>query len=321
MTENEILEGEPYKALLHYYGEERLDWEIRSPEKYSLIVYWDKVTVRNENEDTIEITDLYARISIVGGKLCGTPEMLRTSYSRQQWDAGYAHSHLPHNSLSWAHPCLGRGALRGTVTTLAGKGGDYHMWFLFALELDRYVHIESLKGGPYIRMSDVLSGREKTETDYSFDTSWIGTEVLGDNLKSLDVYKIFVREMPELDLAVSDFDIRPACTYVEFTVMVTNILVNLYNRDKEKYAWARNLLVKGRVVDVAHIAYCVNGRVMRSYNPQSPKYLLTFKGEPKYLKIFESSALSNMKLIASRDLGTYLYGKLCVDLNNLRWNL
>lgn len=322
MTEDEILEGEPYKALLHYYGEERLDWEEKpSPNSYSLIVYWDKVTVRNENDNTIEITDLYARITIADGKLLGIPEMLRTSFSRRQWNVGYVHSHLPRGRQSWTTPCLGKGALRSTVTTLAGQGGDYEMWSLFALELDRYVHIESLRGGPYISMSEVIGSKEETETDFSLDTHWNDLSVLVNNVTAWEIYKIFISEMPEFELTVSDLNIKPAYTYVEFTVMVTNTLIDLYNRDKENYAWAKSLLVPGRVVDVAHIAYVKNQNVVRSWDPKSPTYLLTFKGESKYLNVFEDDDSITTKRIASRDLCTYIYRKLCIDLNSLRWNL
>ena len=316
MTENEILEGGPYKALLHYYGEERLDWTALEY-SYDLLVYWDKVTVKNENDETIEITDLYAKITLSNSHLLlESPKLMRTSFSQQQWDAGYIHSHVRTGNYSWANPCLGRGALRSTITTLRSREGDYDMWALFALELDRYVHIESLKGGPHIKMSAVIDDSEELTTDYMFDAIYDSSDSL-----LCKAYETFIMGMPALKLSVSDLNIRPAYSYVEFNVMVTNTLIDFYNR-YGYYSWVRGVLVSGRVVDAAHIAYKTNRKYdSRTFDPKSPQYLLTFKGESKYLNVFGAEKNATKGLIVSWYVCTYIYRRLCIDLNSLRWNL
>jgi hypothetical protein len=54
------------------------------------------------------------------------------------------------------NPCLGRGPLIATQETLSSTDTD--MWDLFCVELDRYVHVESIAGTPYKYLSRIGSG-------------------------------------------------------------------------------------------------------------------------------------------------------------------
>lgn len=140
--------------LNDYYGEDRVD-----DQRTHILIYWPEVTVTNENDRSIDIKELYAKIVVnENGTLEGTFRLNRAEYSCTEWYNNYMHSHV--NSISKSSPksfsssCLGQGPIRDTMTYL-NTHFDEDFWAMFALELDKYVHTESLNGGPYHRMENM----------------------------------------------------------------------------------------------------------------------------------------------------------------------
>lgn len=152
-----------YELFKEYFGEDNVDFQNDS----NILIHWPTVTVANEFDESIVIWDLYAKISIrASGSLIDVPYFRRTSFNKAQWNSRYVHSHLPrlHGTSDidqWNHHCcLGTGPIRQTIHRLQTDGSDLDLWNLFIFELDKYVHVESLNGGPYIRMSTVSSSGE-----------------------------------------------------------------------------------------------------------------------------------------------------------------
>lgn len=160
-----------YDLFKNYYTEERVDITFVDPYAY-IIVHWPSVTVKNENDDSIEIYDLFCKICVrTEGRIVNRPLFLRSTYTENQFAAGYIHSHIRRlgsisDIVSWAGCCLGRGPILGTIGELEGLLQDeerlLNLWVLFIWELDKYVHVESLDGGPYIRLTEVLNPRFNT---------------------------------------------------------------------------------------------------------------------------------------------------------------
>lgn len=160
-----------YDLFKNYYTEERVDITFVDPYAY-IIVHWPSVTVKNENDDSIEIYDLFCKICVnTEGRVINRPLFLRSTYTENQFVAGYIHSHIRRlsgisDTASWAGCCLGRGPILGTIGELEGLIQDeerlLNLWVLFIWELDKYVHVESLDGGPYIRLTEVLNPRANT---------------------------------------------------------------------------------------------------------------------------------------------------------------
>ena len=160
-----------YDLFKNYYTEERVDITFVDPYAY-IIVHWPLVTVKNENDDSIEIYDLFCKICVnTEGRIINRPLFLRSTYTENQFAAGYIHSHIRRlsgisDTVSWAGCCLGRGPILGTIGELEGLIQDeerlLNLWVLFIWELDKYVHVESLDGGPYIRLTEVLNPRFNT---------------------------------------------------------------------------------------------------------------------------------------------------------------
>lgn len=138
--------------FIDYYGEDKVDFQQDSSGNI-ILVHFPRVTVTNENDRSVDITELYAKIRVDdNGKLIGTFTLNRAEYSVDHWYSDYMHSHIrciPKNRLTdFQNPCLGEGPIRHTCLHL-NESFDEDIWMLFTLELDKYVHTESVSGVPY----------------------------------------------------------------------------------------------------------------------------------------------------------------------------
>jgi hypothetical protein len=191
-------------VFVDYYGEDRVDLQIPSFEQFCnstcstyfsspyagpiseqnddtitrlyshkknlnfhLLVYFPDVTVTNENEDSINIKDLYVKFSISReGSLAGSFYMTRTSYTKAQWSYRYIHSHAQSlNSNWWSGCCLGSGPISRTISMLC-RNFDLDLYLLLCGELDIYTRTESLSGGPYIRMYNITNANVDSASNY-----------------------------------------------------------------------------------------------------------------------------------------------------------
>ena len=160
-----------YECFKEYFGEElvdsTLDEEINhdlelykdgsgtSRNNIDIIVRFPKVTVTNENNRSIEITELYAKITFtIEGKMLGDFSLIRSEYTRQQWCSDYMHSHVNGASLSWKTPCMGTGPILNTVCRLRGTY-NLDVVGLFCYELSKFVTVESLDGIPYRKLESI----------------------------------------------------------------------------------------------------------------------------------------------------------------------
>lgn len=144
---------EVYEVFKEYFGEDRVDFQIGG----KLIVYFPTVTVANEKNESIVITDLYVKILVsCEGLIEGNPEMTRGSYTLSQIHHNYLHSHaleIPQENC-WSSICLGTGPITHTISILS-LDCDLERWELFCFELEKYVAVESIEGVPYHRLREV----------------------------------------------------------------------------------------------------------------------------------------------------------------------
>lgn len=154
-----------YEVFKGFFGEDKVDYQDNW-----IYVYWPEVRVTNENNRSIDIYGLYSKIQVLNsGQLCShKPYFIRDTYNYKQWNGGYMHSHLPrvysnNGFFTWSdRPCLGTGPINHTISKLRGAVSsnprafeDMDIWRIFCWELDKYVHIESLAGGPYYRLESI----------------------------------------------------------------------------------------------------------------------------------------------------------------------
>jgi len=133
-------------------------------EYYCIIVWFPKVTIKNEHDQSVEIFDLFARVDLRrDGIISGLPYYKRSTYPLYQMQQGYLHSHSPSMSVygdpgdyaKWASVCTGTGPINRTIATLR-SGFNEMAWTTYCWELDKIVHIESLAGIPYFKMSELF---------------------------------------------------------------------------------------------------------------------------------------------------------------------
>ena len=150
--------GEIYQVFQDYYGEDRVDLQT-NPSTDNIIIHFPMVCISNEFGDSLDMRDLWVKVIISNGKYAGF-YINKSTYSYNEYKNNYIHSHVPRlihsNPQEWKTPCLGSGPIRETIRTLI-VNNNLNIWRLFCRELDLYMPVESISGGPYIRMTTVTS--------------------------------------------------------------------------------------------------------------------------------------------------------------------
>jgi hypothetical protein len=164
---------EIYDIFVDYFGKDRVDVQgipkkedfIKYPSSIAtsfdnafILVYFPEVTVTNEHDKSITIYGVYVKIKFDSDVNIISFGINRSDYTYNQFTSRYVHSHVPrlnYSSLSYFHrPCYGTGPIRDTLLNMA-REYDKDIYKLFCRELDLYLHVESLSGGPYMRLEDV----------------------------------------------------------------------------------------------------------------------------------------------------------------------
>lgn len=184
-----------YEVFKDYYGEDRVDLQGNS-----ILVYFPKVTISNEKNESIDITDLYVKTDLHdNGTIKQQFTMTRGSYTTSQIKENYLHSHvlsIP-SSNTFSNCCTGTGPITRTITLLTIEC-DLDRWALYCYELDKYVQVESEDGIPYHRLSKVTKSKyQETPLFLNYSKSFfiINTSEQNDIIKSFIPYLIKSRAL------------------------------------------------------------------------------------------------------------------------------
>lgn len=144
-----------------FFGEENVDLQ-----ELNIIVHFPNVTVTNEHDKSVDITELWAKVYLnSNGTIEGGFRLMRSEYTSTQFNCGYGHSHITardrYNFSEWASPCLGTGPIIRTIASLTAQFSE-EVWELFCLELSRYVTVESLSGTPYMYLERIGNNSNNT---------------------------------------------------------------------------------------------------------------------------------------------------------------
>ncbi len=128
--------------------------------RYTVYIHFPKVKITNARKQSLDLTDLYVKFVVnLQGKFLDTIEGLRSSVTREQFDARYFHSHLPvfdPMNIRFRPFCLGTGPLQEIILVLRDKF-DEVSFRLFCLNLGTYVEYESIEGRPHTYLEGVIS--------------------------------------------------------------------------------------------------------------------------------------------------------------------
>lgn len=290
----------------NYYGEERVDLQgfltkeqfltqgvLERDDTYNsaiihsrgvIMVHFPQVTVTNENDKSIDITQLWVKVGInLEGTITGRFTMNRSEYTMTQILANYSHSHLSEIPFSEPHyfstPCTGSGPINNTIAGLAAQC-DLDFWGLFCYELDLYTKTESIAGTPYRYLERVgVRSNEEKQAEYTIlrdlklhtdqSNSRIPSSFRGIMIDFLDYFikkkrLTFTFNIEEYSLGMS---------FLDFRILLSNSFIEWYNREDNPYR--RNTVFSlSRLINNNLISRCVveGPRVFRIVNTESRNY-------------------------------------------------
>ena len=156
---------EIHQIFKDYFDEENVDFIPTDGGRPScLLVRFPEITVTNEDGLSTKIYDLFCRVFIneAGGLL--RMQFRRTTFTAEQFNSGYIHSHLPPSSYAWSAYCWGKGPMATIIADL--KEFNSILWEQFCMTLATTLPIESLAGGPYIRIENLGQRADKRFESY-----------------------------------------------------------------------------------------------------------------------------------------------------------
>jgi len=332
-----------YSIFQNHFGEEFVDIqnypqtpsEIENPDHATgIVVYFPEVRVTNEYGSHVDIKDLYAYIKVKNnGSFSGTGfQLVRTTFPRSQFNVGYTHSHVSVAGMGhWSSCCTGEGPINDTMRFLM-RGFNEFNWMLFCRELDEYTKVESLEGGPYIRMSAIESqGNQmyfsKLNEHIQFVPSFIETSSLlfiekikgeSDRTAIVDFLK-YLFNTGELRYnwdAITG--LVPAFSPVEFTLLMSKHVVLFATRYNKTVEDLKNLsLMIPAVFKNGALFYPAPYQSEDNEAEYEGRFILTFKGEPKYFHILDDTkgACTQLHILNYADVKA-IYRAITVIINH-----
>ena len=254
-----------YEIFCDYFGEDKVDMQgFKTLKQYILneggpittseiflLVWFPEVTVTNENNRSVDIQDLYMKVPIDDdGSMMGSPTMNRATYPSDQFLSNYMHSHSPginkSNSTSFQHICTGSGPIRDTIGNLNGEF-DEDLWQLFCSELEDFVHVESLSGGPYRRMEKIGVTDNMVEISMRFPyiiagglncNRLVNSMSSEEEVRTYHLIADFTRYLLKeggLPMEFANGNYSAGMSYIDCTIYLSNKFIEWYNREDNPY--------------------------------------------------------------------------------------
>lgn len=313
LTEETLQEFEPktidklFVAINTIIKKQRLYEEVEGV----IMIHFPKVTVTNENNRSTDIFDLYSRVSVnPDATISGNVEFCKATYTHAQWHSRYIHSHIP--SLDPSHPeyfkdsCLGNGPLSRTIPSLRIENNVY-LWPLFCLELERYVEVESLEGGPYIRLENISLHRNSEFIVDDF-TNYYNRFPISLDAKTEYLINRFIEiiiEKKAIPFVFNSNTYTVGDNFVNTAIKLSNIFIDFYNNEYIKRVedpvtiedlFNTSILYQG-IIEGESIKYkgvpnntggiAINGKVLFKFKGEYVKLLIrSYNQEVEDLPIF-----------------------------------
>lgn len=312
-----------YDIFKEFFGEERVDLQgIKDPEEFEkyvedydkgtcsiehirdaeiitypfILVHYPEVTVSNENGESIVIWDLFVKIELTkdGTIPMESPgfKFNRSTYNDAQYASNYMHSHvsnIPTNLGDFQSVCLGTSPINHTIETLK-SGFDDTMWLMFCTELDEAVHVESLTGVPYHKLSQVsLDGGYRVDTNTN---KYMLLSAVSPDPRLKDFMKEFILYYIEHGHMVISYAgvFKCGMTNYDFLLDVSDCFIEFCN-DKIKKGEVASSELFNTFIQTARVRdHAIYGkrRGAASRNMEN-RDLFTFKGNVVKLKIIHDS--------------------------------
>ena len=271
--------------------------------KWTIYVWWPSVTVTNENNRSVTIQDLFAKIEVgINGRIPYENHgflLNRATYSKAQFLSNYMHSHIaciPKGDFTcFKSPCLGFGPIRETILTLK-NGYDEALWMLFCQELSMYVTVESLAGGPHRRM-EYIGSTSKSIVPLALDIigSYSPFTQSGFTYDELEEFIKYYLQHGHLSLIFKEGRFQCGLLVFDYVLDISNAFIDFYNEQlSEGQSQLTKCFSKGLLIEVQ----AAQGKFYRNNDSNAStlsiasyrdKLVLIFKGREIRTTIIEDN--------------------------------
>ena len=282
-----------------------------------ILVHFPQVRITNEFDKFVDINHLYAKIQFnVKGSLYGGFTLNRSDYSLLHIRNSYMHSHvsdIPFTDFrNFQSPCLGQGPIRDTIASLQ-RICDFDLWQLFCLELDKYVHVESIAGTPYHRLESLKESNKPISESRIIVRGGQITNVFKPYFKKFCLYFLAQKKL-RYNYVHGSFGL--AMSYTDYMVTLSNEFINWYNQESAKgnmssydLSWflTNNILFKGIISD-NKIYTDESPQVVADYVRYVGREVCTVKGKKVTVTIsdFEANTDNNKVILLNEDIAARL---------------
>lgn len=282
-----------------------------------ILVHFPQVRITNEFDKFVDINHLYVKIQLnVRGSLCGGFTLNRSDYSLLHLRNNYMHSHVSNipftDFRSFQSPCLGQGPIRDTIASLQ-RICDFDLWQLFCLELDKYVHVESVAGTPYHRLESLKNS----------DSTIMGPKVIVRGGQVINSFKSYFKKFclyfiaqKKLRYNYVNGSFGLAMSFTDYLITISNEFINWCNIESAKgnmpdynLVWfiTNNILFRGVISD--GIIYTdTDSQVASEYERHVGKEVCMFKGKKVTLTIsdFQTDTNDNKVILLNERIAARL---------------
>lgn len=343
VSDDEVdIDGDILYELKNHYG--------GTLDKYAILVWWPSVTVTNEYNEHISIQDLYAMVEItLNGNIPYENRgflLNRATYPEVQFRSRYMHSHVPRldytASSTFEAPCLGNGPIKNTINTLKCENNEDIIWMLFCEELSRYVTVESITGGPYIKLSSVGTTTNIADSDYNFSLGNLQFFVaylyssynnspyflkVEELRKRLDKFITYYLQNGHFTVGFRNNHFVPGMSYYDYILDVSNSFIEYYNQFLKEDKKKLNYLYLGFLRKVT----IIDGKIYEQQSGDSVSlfsidsyqgdYVCTFKGKETKRKIIPAKpAEHNYTTLIHKRVAMYIIAKILTIINFRYYN-
>ena len=274
--------------------------EVYANSGFYIYVWWPHVVVSNENNKSIGIDDLYAKIKIdIKGLIPYVSrgfKLIRSTFSYNQYVSGYMHSHTPrfHETPKFEDPCLGTGPIKNTILSLHNEW-DELTWMLFCRELSLYVTVESLAGGPYFKLEEVGASGSMYKVDVDYYKFYSNFEVISryyDISIWLKDFILYYLRNSHLSFGYKNNSFVLSLPVFDFMIDISNCFIDWFNKElpfNKEYLFSDKILLKLFVMNnnFYEERFRLNGHTPSLSDRNT--LLFTFKGKEVRLDIKEQN--------------------------------
>lgn len=269
-----------------------------------ILVHFPHVKITNENDRSVDINHLWARVKIShNGSMNGGFTLNRSEYTLLHMLSGYMHSHVSYiptdNFTNFMSPCTGSGPINSTISSL-NREFDEDIWNMFCLELSKYVTVESIAGRPYNYLEKLGTSNMSIGCDalYTYTSPFYASNVLSlHNMKEFVKYFI---NLKKLKFNYINHSYSIGMSFIDYIILISNEFIAWYNNQYNKGEVSSKLaklkdagIIKECVISNGKIYYDNSTRHIERYKWYIGKKVCVFKGKEITINITDLDKVEN----------------------------